>query len=327
MNQKQIAETLGLSRATVCLALADSHKIKTETKEKVKALAAKVGYRPNLLARSLSVNKTFSVGVVFPDASCSFFGELAQEICHCLREAGYLGIFFSPRDSKEYSEIINEIISRNIDGLISFAMNVEELFKIQETSLPVVLYHKGGNYPISCVDVDRYSGGYKATKHLIDQGCKNIAYVGGGCNSEPRFSGYKSALMEAGLPLNSDLTEPGGDVAEPAYKAMKKILERRRPDGVFAFNDDVAIGVVRAITDAGLKVPNDIAVIGFDNIRQGAFLTPSLSTIEQPRNLIARELVSILVDQMENKNNKMPVCKVLETELIVRESSIYCSGN
>ena len=325
MTQKEIAAMLNISPATVCLALANSQRIKQETRNAVQKLAKNVNYRRNLAGRMLQKNKSFSVGIIFPSISHIFFGELQETIHHKILSRDYLAFFISAPEASEKKKAVESMIERNVDGVIAFNSDFELLKPLVDNDIPLMLY--GGNSSpvktakIKHVQLDRFEAGFCITSHLLKNGYRKIAYGGTLNLEEARCLGYKSALMQAGIELDENLATGSENDLESSYNGMLKLLESERPDAVIAHNDTTAIGVIRAVIDSGLKVPDDIAVAGFDNINTAQYLPVSLTTMGHNKEQTAEYLVDGLFDMINGDGSATPDMIMLKYELIVRESS------
>lgn len=320
MTLKKIAGQLGVSYSTVSLAISGSPKVNQQTRKTVLELADSLGYRPNLNARSLKQKKSGFIGVIFPDFSQTYYRELMRDIYPALKERGYTGLFFTIDDNEDFSGIVSEIQGRGVEGVISGAHDHSPLMPLYKLGIPVVAYRRTAGVPFSYVDVDREKGAYMAGAHFAELGYKRMAYLGshfGGC--EPRLIGFKAALSDNGLDLPDQYIVDGQGM-EGGFTGMQKLLELPEPPrAVFAFNDSTAIGAMRAIQMRGLRIPQDIALIGFDNILECRYMTPALSTVAQPRQATAENLVNMLCETIASKSAGMRHV-VLEPELIIRES-------
>lgn len=321
MNQKEIAKTLSVSIATVSLALRDSPRIKKETKEKINELARLIKYRPNLTAQSLLKGRTFMVGIISSQFFDPFHAELAGEIHRYLKKENYVGIFFPIESSEEYQEAVGTLLSRRVDGLIlTISIGAEKLVKLKEEDVPVVFYQEQ-RIPVDYVDVNIYKGGLLATTHLINLGHKKIGFIDMQGEDEARVKGYKDALYQHNLSIKRKWMIPGPGYQKGGYDGMKKILALKDgPTAIFSHNDRVAIGAMRAIFEAGLKVPEDIAIVGFDDMEESKYLDVPLTTINLPRKEIAKKLVGVILGKIESKNGSQPQKIVIEPKLIIRES-------
>ena len=318
ITQKEIARLLNLSTATVSLALSNCEKVKLETRRKVKELAERLNYTPCDIARSLVLQKTWSVGLIIPSFSITYYNEFAEAIQRKFKDKNYLTIILSA-DASEKRETISILLKRKVDGLILPRIDIDELYWLQQGTIPCVFYEKmEGIDNIDCVYVDKFKGGYKATEHLIKSGYKKIGFL---CSTgEDRTKGYIEALIDYGLKVNKEWIVSGFGFFEDGYRNAKEILKvREMPEALVCMNDISAIGAIRGFQEEGVKVPDDIAVVGFDNIKEGRYFTPSLTTVEQPVEEIADKVVEILVDRIEGRDRETRKV-VIEPGLIIRES-------
>jgi len=319
MTQKEIARALNVSVATVSLALNDAPRISPEMKEKVSKMAALGNYRPNLAAQGLLLGKTFTVGVILPAFSNPFYADLAVRIHRYLNKRNYVGLFFPTENWDEYREAVETLLRRKVDGLISQPLPPEEAVKIK--GLFTTVFYGMQEIPTDYVAVDHYKGVGLAVKHLIGLGHTKIGFIGMQRPNEKRFAAYKDTLSKHKLVFKKQWVIPGMSWRETGYDGMRRILSlRNRPTAVVTHNDIVAIGAMRALAEAGLRVPEDMAVVGFDNIEDARYLPVGLTTVDQPRDDIARYLVEMLLSRIESKNGGLPRAKLIAPHLIVRES-------
>jgi DNA-binding LacI/PurR family transcriptional regulator len=325
ITQKKLAQQIGVSASTISLALSGSPKVNKKTRQLVLDAVEATGYRPNQNALALQHLGTKTIGVIFPSFFNSYYNELKQEIHPLLSDAGYTGLFFNVANQEDYRKTVDELHGRGVSGIISGVDNPEVLAPLCRMGLPLVFYHHSGAVPCSSVDVDREKGGLMAGRHLISLGYRKLAYLGKSKNGlEPRLQGFMTAISEAGLELPAayivDMGADAGEGMEHGYEGMKQLLHLPEPPrAVFAFNDSTAIGAIRAVYDAGLKVPDDIAIVGFANSRESRFHVPSLTTIGQPLKETAENLVSLLLKRLSGESVEIRRI-VLEPELIIRES-------
>ncbi len=322
MTQKEIAEALGVSQSTVSLALAGSEKISEPLKGQIVELASAKGYHPNLNARALQARKSGLVGVVFPDFSQAYYNELKKDIHPLLKERGYTGLFFTAGDDGAAGQLIGELQGRGVEGIIAGPGSFKHLKELCLSNFPVVFYRKP-EAPLPCcsVDVDRYDGGYLAGRHLLSLGYEDFACLGcDPASPDGRFQGFLAALAEAGVSFNSKAAircQPGMEGGCEGFAAYLK--GSKPPRAVFAFNDSTAIGGMRAACDAGLGIPEDVAFVGFDDIKEASFSIPSLTTVAQPRQETAANLVRLLFDRIDGEGLSLRHI-LLKASLTVRES-------
>ena len=334
---KDIARELGISPSTVSRALKDHPDISSETKKAVNALADKLNYQPNIVALSLRQKKTNTIGVVIPELVHFFFSTVISGIEDVAYEAGYSVIITQSNESfdREVTDL-KALFNSRVDGmLLSISRettNYDHIESILSKGVPIVFYDRMYNNPnTSKVIVDDYVGAKEAVGHLIEQGCKRIAHLQAAPNlliSEDRLRGYKDAQREANLPYQENfvLQCPSGTLEE-AEKATRKLLALTPPpDAIFANNDMLAMGAMKAIKEKGLNIPGDVALMGFSNWFFSQLMDPPLSSVDQPGYEMGQEAARLLIRHIEMKDKDQgepqPETKVLKTRLIVRQSSI-----
>ncbi|MDW3193997.1 MAG: LacI family DNA-binding transcriptional regulator [Cytophagales bacterium] len=332
---KDIAKELGVAPSTVSRALKDHPEINVETKKKVHALAKEWNYEPNAIALSLRNQKTNTIGVILPEFVHFFFSTVISGVEDVAYSKGYQ-VFVTQSNEDYEKEVLDCKAMYNVraDGfLICPSKNTYQFDHIRaliDRSAPVVLFDRNvKELGCSYVSVDDIAGGYEATKHLIEKGCKTIGYIGGHenlINVKERHTGYLKALEEAGLPLKEDLvvTVDYPVDSDEKVKLLQELI-RKKPDGIFVHNDMVAIELLKEAKEMGVKVPEDLKVIGFSNWFFTRHTTPSLSTMEQRGFEIGREAALLLFDEiMSNKGEHgfvEPKHVLVQPELIERDSS------
>lgn len=330
---KDIARDLGVSVVTISKVLRNHPDVGDLTRERVLARVRELDYRPNLTARSLVTGRTYLVGLVVPDLLHPFFAEIAKSLSDVLRESGYYLIVSSSEEDPNLEEQeINHLLARRLDTLIiaSCRSTVDLLFfRIEKQKTPYVLIDRSlPGLSASFVGVDDEAVGMLATGHLIDIGCKRIAHIRGPETSPSirRMEGYKRALAQAGLKVIDDyvITERKGDVGtkQRGAEAMSQLLRLKpRPDGLFCFNDPLAMGAMNYALDHGLRIPEDIAVIGCGNLHYDDSLRVPLSSIDQHSRRIGEEAARVTLRILNSKVPPKPETIVLQPELIVRGST------
>jgi LacI family transcriptional regulator len=322
---KDIAQDLGISPMAVSKALRDHSDISVETKERVLKRAAELNYRVDWVARSMVTGRTYLVGLVVPDLMQSFFAEIATALTAVLSPAGYFLLISDTSESAgEETANIDVLVSRKIDGLI-IASAQRAGTMLERLKTPYVLIDRripglDANY----VGTKNEDIGLLATEHLIEIGCRRIAHLRGPMLSTAvgRLRGYRRALEKHGRPLREELIVEGGHKDVSGYQAMQKLLAQpSRPDGIFCFNDPVAIGAIHAILDAGLSVPADIAVIGAANMHYSDILRIPLSTVDQGTAEMGQQAANLLLESIGAKKPSPPRQIVVPPRLIVRASS------
>jgi LacI family transcriptional regulator len=329
---KDIARDLGVSVITISKVLRNHPDVGDETRERVLARVKELDYRPNLAARSLVTGRTYLVGLVVPDLLHPFFAEIAKSLSDVLRESGYYLIISSSEEDPELEEQeINHLLARRLDTLIiaSCRSNVDLFFRIEKQQTPYVLIDRSlPGLSANFVGVDDEAAGMLATGHLIDIGCKKIAHIRGP-ETNPgirRMEGYKRALLQAGLKVSNDyiITERKGDVGTKhrGAEAMGQLMSLKpRPDAVFCFNDPLAMGAMNYALDQGLRIPEDIAIIGCGNLHYDDSLRVPLSSIDQHSRTIGKEAARLALRILTAKIPPKPETVVLHPELIARRST------
>jgi len=331
-----IAKQLNLSNSTVSRALKDDRRISEEVKKSVRSLAQDMGYRPNLLARSLVSDKTYSIGLVINDISWSFFSELSQHIQNASERYGYsIFLYSSSDDPKKEMAGIDSMIARRSDGLIIYAHegseNISQLEQISKNGYPVVLLNNLENVALDIVTVDNYKGTYQAMEYLYALGHCRIAYVGPKpvkSVERERLNGYECFLKDRCGSIDRGLVYTGKAYPLFGYDATKEILRNKtRPTAIVAYNDIMALGVNRAVLEAGLKIPGDISVIGSDGLEICLSAYPPLSTISSPLKQMANTAVDMLVHRIEMQDQEnsgsvfSPQNIKLVPQLMIRDST------
>lgn len=334
---KDIARELGISPSTVSRALKDHPDISVETKKAVNELAERLNYQPNTVALNLRQRKTNTIGVIIPEIVHFFFSTVISGIEDVAYQAGYNVILAQSNESYEREMTdIKALFNSRVDGLLLSisreTTNFDHIESIISKGLPVVIYDRMYNNPnTSKVVVDDYAGAKEAVKHLIDQGCKRIAHIGGTPGliiNIDRYKGYCDALKESNLELDESLVvnSPRGSFEEGKDLTTKLLSLKKRPDAIFAGSDPLAMGAITAIKAKGLTIPQDIAVVGFSNWFFGELMEPSLTTVDQPGFEMGQEAARLLIRQIEvrlkDESDPAPETKILKTKLIVRNSSL-----
>jgi len=333
VRMKDIARDLNLSIVTISKALRNHPDIADDTRERVLRRVKELDYQPNIMARSLVTGRSFLIGLVVPDLIHPFFAEIAKVLSAVMGKRGYSVIVSSSEEDAqlEYREI-KHLTARRLDGLViaSAGNDIEPFERMDRMGMPYVLIDRelrglDANY----VGIDDETAGRMATEHLIDQGCKVIAHIRGRETStgNQRCMGYKNALKRRGMKYTESLVVDQQSTQVEASplgaEAMRLLLKHTPvPDGVFAYNDALAIGAMDAILEAGLRIPEDIAVIGCGNLHYNASLRVPLSSIDQNSSVIGQRTAAILLAMIESKSRLESVTVILEPSLMVRASTM-----
>jgi LacI family transcriptional regulator len=327
-----IARKLKLSASTVSRALNDNPVISEATRCLVKRIAEEMGYRPNTLAANLRTKRTNTIGVIVPLINRHFFSSVISGVEEVAYNRGFAVTISQSNDNFEKeTKIIQALFANRVDGLIlSIGMETNTIDHIKlfsERNIPIVFFDRiVDEIEAHKIVVDDYGGAYRATKHLISQGAKNIAHIGGPLHLkiyEYRQKGYCNALIEAGLEVNESLIVNNSLSREEGTFSIQKLLKNEViPDAIFCANDTTALSVIIYLKEIGLKVPEDIAIVGFSNEPFSEVVTPSISTVKQPGFMIGQKAAQLIIQQIL-QHNEPPDYKtiVMPTELIIRDSS------
>ncbi|WLD92802.1 LacI family DNA-binding transcriptional regulator [Alkalihalobacillus sp. AL-G] len=321
---KDVAKLAGVAVSTASYALNDSQKVSSDTKKKVMDAAKELNYQKNGLASDLKRTKTNTIALILSDLSGPYYSELIQGVQSVAMTNGYDLIACSSMGGSQ-STAVKFLREKRVDGVIVLAHNIEDE-TIQESArqgFPIVVLDRElkGDFVLQ-VDVDNWRGGYLATENLIKNGHRKIAYISGPYNShdnELRFQGYKGALAKYGIPFQSRWKISGDYTRDGGYRATNMLIAQNKlPEAVFYANDEMAIGGIQAFTEKGMKLPDDISIVGFDDIQLAEFVSPSLTTIRQPK-YEAGALAVHLIFQLLSGEKVEPYYK-LTTQLIERKS-------
>ncbi|NLW47103.1 MAG: LacI family transcriptional regulator [Firmicutes bacterium] len=325
---KDIAKKAGVAPSVVSRALNNKYGVKSSTKELILKLAKEMNYYPNTAARSLVTRKTGTIGIMMADISEPYYSQIIKGMEFIANQTGYTLLFSNSYESLEHNRVLNKMINaERVEGLVIVGSNIQEKkFSITlfEQEIPFVLVERNfSDSRVNCITVDNIKGAYLATKYLTEKGHRNIAHIAGNlCNQVTldRIEGYKKALHEANINYSDELVLSGNYVCEGGYEIMKKILKNQpQCTAVFASSDSMAFGALQAITEAGRSVPDDIAVIGFDNLEFSGLTNPPLTTVNQPRYEMGQKSMELLVDLLRNQTeNGVKIC--LNPELVIRRS-------
>lgn len=333
VRMKDIARDLGVSVGAVSKALRNDADIGQATKERVLKRMKELNYRPNLMARALVTGRTSIVALVVPDLMSTFFSEIAIYMSKELRRHGYsLLISWTEEDPEIQALEIEHLLSIGIDAMVIATSGAEtnSFRRLKERDIPYVLLDReipGLKAPF--IGGDDVLFGKMATEHLIAQGCKHIGHISGPPMSPGfgRLEGYKRALKAAGMRINEAYivspTEPGPRTFHHGFEAAQRLLAvKPRVDGIFCFNDPLAIGAMEAVLAAGLRMPEDVAIIGCGNHPLGATLRNPISSIDQnTRQLGETAAKLVLAIQQKNRNTAPERVTIVPPTLLVRASS------
>ncbi len=327
-----IAKSLSISPATVSRGLSDHPGIRKETKRKILDTAKKMGYQYNTFASNLRRKRTNTIGVIVPRLNSYFMSTVIAGMEKVANENGYNLIISQSQESykKEIASATTMYNSR-IDGLmVSLAYDTQDndhFETLLKKKIPLIFFDRIIEHPdCTSIVIDNNQAGYDATKHLIDQGCRRILHLAGSLNRNvysDRLEGYKQALHERGITFDPALVMSSNLNDQSGAEAAQKILSMTpRPDGVFASNDTSAVACMRELKQAGIKIPQEIAFVGFNNDPISKVIEPNLTTINYPGQEMGEVAAATLVNKLDQRQSANLDTIVLRHELIIRQSSL-----
>ncbi|HCE1509697.1 substrate-binding domain-containing protein [Vibrio parahaemolyticus] len=328
-TMKDIAKLAGVSTSTVSHVINKTRFVSEEISERVNNAAKELNYyAPSALARSLKVNRTKTIGMLVTTSTNPFFGEVVKGVERSCYHKGYSLILCNTEgDNERMRQSINTLLQKRVDGLILMCSSLEgERIDVFERypDIPVVVMDWGPMlFTSDKIQDNSLRGGYLAAKYLIDCGHTEIGCITGPLikhQAQMRYEGYKRAMNEAGLEFNANWIIESDFECEGGYQAFKKMAERGKlPSSIFVSNDMMAMGVINSANELGIKVPDDLSIIGYDDIHIAKFMSPSLTTIHQPKYRLGQAAVETLVRRLDDKSNEAQVVQ-LEPTLVVRNS-------
>ena len=332
MNLKKLAEELNLSFSTVSKALRDSHEISESTKNRVVAKANELNYQVNPLASSFRKQKTKTIALIIPEVVNDFFGPVINGIESIAQEKGYhVLIYMTHEDRQKEISIFKLLQNGRVDGIMlslsEQTCDITHLKELKEKGVPLILFDRiTDQLDVTTVTTDNSAGGKRATEHLIERGCKRLAFLGISRTlsvSTGRMSGFLDALKANSIPREEDMILCCDGDDHKNKELIRKLLKRPdRPDGIFASVETLAISTYEVCEELGLKIPRDLKVIAFSNSYLAALLNPSLTAIAQPAFEMGREAAAILVNLVEKKESRFRHQRTeIKSKLIVRNST------
>ncbi|NOH78810.1 LacI family DNA-binding transcriptional regulator [Vibrio sp. RE86] len=327
-TMKDIAKLAGVSTSTVSHVINKSRFVSEEISERVNKAARELNYRPSALARSLKVNRTKTIGMLVTTSTNPFFGEVVKGVERSCYHQGYNLILCNTEgDNERMRGSIDTLLQKRVDGLILMCSSLEgeriDVFE-QYPDIPVVVMDWGPMlFTSDKIQDNSLRGGYLAAKHLIDNGHKDIGCITGPLikhQAQMRYEGYKRALIEAQLSFHADWIVESDFECEGGYEAFNRMYEKGPlPSSIFVCNDMMAMGVINAAHEKGIKIPEDLSIIGYDDIHIAKFMTPSLTTIHQPKYRLGKAAVEALLNKVEGRETDAQVVQ-LEPTLVSRNT-------
>jgi LacI family transcriptional regulator len=334
---KEVASVAGVSTQTVSRVINERPDVSPETRRRVQDVIKALSYQPSALARSLISQRTHTLGVVTSGLRHIGPSRTLSGITSAAEEAGYSVLLkeLPTYDTEDIGPIFQSFLSRHVDGIIWAVPEVGENRKWvnnppADVEVPLVYLTMEARTSISVVSVDNYLGGRMAMSHLLEQGYRNIAHISGPLDwweSRQRMSAWKDALVEAGLDSDDDHCVEGNWSSASGALAIEKLVDQYpMMDSIFVANDQMALGAMQFFAEKKLRVPQDIGIVGFDNIAESAFFSPALTTVQQDQHHVAKvaiaELIKIIESGWQELDPVIPRSIILPPTLVVRQSSL-----
>lgn len=324
---RDVARASNVSIATVSRVFNDSSSVREETRERVVAAAARLGYWPNGIARSLITNRTHTLGVLLPDLYGEFFSEVIHGIDLAARAKGYhLLVSRSSSNGGELTSVLRSMRGR-VDGLVVMSPDVDASAALRQAAgscAAVLLNPECEIAGYDTISMDNFEGAHAVTRHLLSLGHREIATISGpaqNIDARQRLDGYRAALAEAGVEARPEWELLGDFTERSGYEAALELIRRLpKPAAVFVANDYMAIGMLGAMQDRGVRVPEDLAVAGFDDIPMARYLTPPLTTVHVDMLQLGRRAVELLLESRLGLRATVERRETLPTSLVVRSS-------
>jgi LacI family transcriptional regulator len=327
---KDVARMAGVSVATVSRVFNDSGPVNEETRRRIREVASELRYVPNDAARSLITRRTSTFGVLLPDMYGEFFSEVIRGIDHMVQQNDYHLLVSSSHNDRSEIEAALRAMRGRVDGMIVMSPDIDAqaLGANLPEGLPVVLLNcAGAGAGFDSLNIDNYGGAYAMAEHLIGRGHRRIAMITGeerNHDARERLRGYRAALAQAGIARDERWEVPGDFTEFSGYDAVARLLAvTPRPTAIFAGNDSMAIGALSALREAGVRVPEDMAVAGFDDIPIARYMSPPLSSVHVAIDELGALATETLLQAVARKGQHEPRQRTLPTTLVVRSS---CGG-
>ncbi len=332
MNIKEIAKRAGVSVATVSRVLNHPESVAPDTKNRILAVMEESEYTPNWFARGLNFNKTDTIGLLLPNILNPSYMETAKGVEDVAHQKDYTTLLCNAENAVEKErKYIDSLMKRRVDGivLVSSLLENEDIEGIKKQGIPLVLIgeNKGDIRDVPIVRIDCEGAAYKAIRHLIDIGYRDIAVIYGTTPEREnlrKIEGYRQALAEEGITERREFIQEAENTIEGGYLAAKRLIDlRQRPRAIFTSSDLLAFGAMDAMKDYGIKIPDQVAVVGFDNIRMSNLIDPKLSTIEKPMHkmgVVGARLLFDIIDSKEDEHADFNREILLQSKLKIRKS-------
>jgi len=330
MNIKEIAKIAGVSVATVSRVLNHPDSVAPETKERILNVIKESDYTPNWFARGLNFNRTNTIGLLIPNILNPSYMEIAKGVEDVAHQKDYTTFLCNAENAVEKERrYVESLMRRKVDGivLVSSLLESEDVDAVMKQGVPVVLIGENRNISgIPIVRIDCHGAAAKAVRHLIDIGYRDIAIIYGTTPEREnmrKIEGYKQVLTEEGIPLRNDYVMEVANTVEGGYIAARRLIGMvKRPRAIFTSSDLLAFGVIDAMRDYSIRVPEEVAIVGFDNIRMSNLIEPKLTTIEKPMHKMGLVGARLLFDIMDSKEEEDTSSReiLLQSKLKIRKS-------
>ncbi len=330
---RDIAEECGVSVQTVSRVINNRPDVSPATRQKIEAFIASSGFRPNAVARSLVSRRSHTLGVIIGGLRYISVGYTLNGINEACEKAGYTLIIkeLLQIDSTDISPLIMTLVENQVEGIIYAAPDLNNNVLYVQSHLPafcppIIFVKSQPNPKFTTISIDNYGGACKAVEHLIANGCSHIGHIAGSLSwleARQRKQGWEDTLRKHGLAVDEASWIEGDWSAERGMALFPQLLQRNEKlDGLFVGNDEMAMGVVRYANNAGIRIPADVAVVGFDDQKESAYFSPSLTTISHPLREMGKLATTTMISMLESDGEpSQPLQITLETNLITRESS------
>ena len=328
ISSRDVAAAAGVSQSTVSRVINDRSNVRPETRARVERALVALDYVPNAAARSLITHRTRLLGLVVSNITNRFYPEIIDAITSKAMDAGYMVILGSAGErvasQAAYLRILAEHRAEGVILTSTLLGDVADLEAVARSGLSIVLANRPrDDVPLDSVALDNEGAGRLATSHLIEHGCRSIAYVGGRADAptnRDRHAGFVAAMTTAGIPIDERLVSSGEFTREFGYEQTRRLLSSNHPDAIVAGDDTVALGVLDAVADAGRRVPDEVAVVGFDDIAAASIRSVWLTTVSSSARDMGHIALSLLLDRTSGRYSGLPRRVVLPARLVIRGS-------
>ncbi|MET8378525.1 LacI family DNA-binding transcriptional regulator [Streptomyces microflavus] len=329
---EEVAARAGVGRGTASRVINGSPRVSEATREAVQAAVAELGYVPNRAARALAGNRTDAIALVVPEPETRFFAEpyfsaIVRGVGAALADTEMQLLLTLAGNDRERRRLAQYLTAHRVDGVLLVAVHADDPLPelLEQLGMPCVISGaRHANEPLASVDSDNFDGARAAVEHLITRGRRSVATITGRLEvygAQRRLDGYRAALAAAGLPPDERLIAPADFTEEGGARAMRELLARRpHLDAVFAASDVMAAGVRQVLREADRRIPDDVALIGFDDSVVARHMHPALTSVRQPIEEMGRRMAQLLLEEIAGRTGERPTV-VLPTELVVRDSS------